>query len=243
MSPPPLTILPTGPDRPARRPSDIFGSFYYLAVAGLLVLVAWLAWFGYQAWSLRDLWRDVAVVHDSTESEGARVAAARRLVTDPRFEPRQVWDILIEDELPPRVRFALADGLPAEVALLEPRVYLGALAGRGSWPSWLRSVLILKAARVAEKGAAWPRGPIETLGTDADPAVRLLASFLAAACFDDPAGRTRIESSRDDATWGEFAVALLGALQADPASRAGHFDEATRQLEANHPDFPKLMGR
>jgi hypothetical protein len=203
----------------------------------LVALIGWVSWFAFRAWSMRDLWSNVAIIHDPRRPLEDRLTAARGVSRDPRVDPRQIWDMLIQDGLPERVRSVLGTGLPEDLVRAEPGVVLGAVASRQDWPASLRLALLLKAAHAVRADGAWPVGPLRDLQVSDDPAIAMLASFVQAACFRDSAARARLERRAGDPTSGEFARRLSWALEANDEHRRDELERAQSWLEANHPAF------
>src|SRR4051812_27063925 len=89
----PFPSLPiVTPDPPRRSDPDKYGGLFYLGAVGLAILVALVGWFAWGAWTHRDIWTNVYVLHDQKHSERDRLQAAYALARDPRVNQRQYWD-------------------------------------------------------------------------------------------------------------------------------------------------------
>ena len=75
------------PTRSAAADREKYGALFYLGVGGLVVIVALVGWFAWQAWSLRDVWTNVYILHDARRSEPDRVQAAYALAQRPAGQP------------------------------------------------------------------------------------------------------------------------------------------------------------
>src|SRR5262249_1328295 len=104
---PKLPIVTLDPARRSER--EKYGGLYVLGIAGLVVIVALVAWFGYGLWSLRDVWANIYLLHDAHRSDAERIQAAYTLSRDPRMTPRQSWDICLRRTLPDLARYLIAE--------------------------------------------------------------------------------------------------------------------------------------
>lgn len=77
---PSLPIL-NNPQVPARSQSEKYGSLFYLGILGLVIVIALVSWFGYRAWTLRDVWARIYVLNDAP-ARGP--PGAGRLCAEPR---------------------------------------------------------------------------------------------------------------------------------------------------------------
>ena len=107
-----------------------------------------IAWFGYSAWTLRDVWAEVYALHDPKRSDAERIASALKLSQDPRVTDRQLMEICLRRDLPDRARYLLAEAVRTEAVAYDPRAYAFKVALSEDWPDWLR--LFLR--------GAWPTG-------------------------------------------------------------------------------------
>lgn len=234
LSPPP----PQAPPPRSRPLSEKYGGLYYLGVGGLIAVVIGLTWFGWSAWSLRAIWRDVYQLHDPSLSEAERIAAAERLSLDPRTTQRQLWDIAFRRDLPTRARWLLTERLNAEAARPDPDGYAKAIAYSEGWPNWFRALLARPLASAAAQGIGLPAGPLEALSGHDDPFVRVFALHArAAGRFDDPQARQKLkEAASGDGPERAVAGSLLEALEGDAANREAKIADAARRLRTDHPD-------
>ena len=104
---PSLPII--NPDLPARSTREKYGLLFTLGILGLMVLVALVGWFAYRAWSLRDVWAGIYVLHDKKEPEEKRLQAAYRLSRESRMEQNQLWEMSLRRGLPELARLVLAE--------------------------------------------------------------------------------------------------------------------------------------
>src|SRR5262249_44674293 len=152
----------------------------YLGTAGLAVIVALVGWFAWQAWSLRDVWADVYVLHDRTRGEAERVGAAYALSRDPRVNQRQLWDVALSRQLPPLAGYVVAEARTAEAGEAAPRAYGAAVARSEGWPVWLRLLLTRPMAYAAALDRPVPRTSLAELTRNPDRATALLATYALA---------------------------------------------------------------
>ena len=236
---PTLPIVTPDPPAPAPAPKrsagERFGGMFYLGIAGLVVMVGLVGWFGWGLWSLREVWSNVYVLHDSSRPERDRIQAAYDLSRDPKVNARQLWDIALERPLPPLARYLIAEALPAATVEDDPRGYVLAVARSEGWPDWLRVLLARPIAYEAVKGGRFPREPLEELAKNPDPAVALWAVFALASPGDEDA-RTRLRGAARPGSFQPMAEHLLTALDAaTPAERNRSLDAATVWLRDHHP--------
>src|SRR5262249_795696 len=112
------------PDPPSRLSGrEKYGGLFYLGVIGLFVLLLLVGWFIWGAWSRRDVGGTVYFLPDRNRSDEERIRAAYALSRDPQVNPRQYWDICLRKPLPELARYLVAEVLPAETALADPRGY------------------------------------------------------------------------------------------------------------------------
>ncbi|WP_165225892.1 hypothetical protein [Aquisphaera insulae] len=235
---PSLPILQGGPptETPRRSQAERYGGLFYLGAGGLLILAGLLGWFGYRAWTLRDVWKDVYVLNDPREPDARRVEAAARLAGDPRVEPRQLWDLALNRRLPARARCMLAEGIGGELVATDPRGFATAVARSPDWPDWLRLALLRPLALASTGGHTLSRERLGELCRGEDPVVRLWALYtLAVQPRPDP--QTVVELERVAASElpeRGLAAIFLEAVRADRAARLGILDRATEWGHAHH---------
>src|SRR3954465_2449948 len=76
------------PDLPRRSTREKYGGALYLGLAGLAAILALVGWFVHGAWSLREVWSNVYVLHDGRRPDAERIRAADALSRDPRVNQR-----------------------------------------------------------------------------------------------------------------------------------------------------------
>jgi hypothetical protein len=229
------------PEEVRRSTREKYGGLFYLGIIGLATVIGLVAWFAHGAWSLRDVWSNVYVLHDSRRPDEARIEAAYALSRDPRVTERQLWDIALLKTLPPLARYVIAEALTAD-AVTDARAYGLSVAKSEGWPDWLRLLLVRPLAYAAAQGRAVPRDSLEELRRNRDPAIALWATFALAAS-DDPNGAAAAALERSATTASEdrsLARLLSAALQASGKPRLDRLDEATLWLRSHHPEAARI---
>jgi hypothetical protein len=238
---PSLPIL--SPNEVRRPDSERFGALFYLAVFGLVVIVALLAWFGWSVWSLRGVWANVYRLHDTGRPEAERVEAAYALAHDPAVNQRQLWDIALRTTVPPLGRYVVAEGLTAEATEADPSGYGAAVARSEGWPVWLRLVLLRPLAYRAALDLPVPRDSLRVLADHDDPSIALWATYaLAAGSRGDPEARKTLrENAGRDGPTQPLARILNAALESTRLDdRLQALDQATLWLRHHQPDAASL---
>jgi hypothetical protein len=242
-APRPLPSLPIiTVDPPPRSQSEKYGLALYLGLGGLAVVLALVGWFGYRAWTMRDVWRSVYVLNDREQPEAARVQAAVDLRRDPRFEPRQSWDLALHRELPELARYILAEGVGADLVAADPLGYASAVARSEGWPDWLRIALARPLAYASAEGHTLSRERLAELCRLSDPQLRLWA-LCALAMQTRPDPEPKIEIDRIAAEPGperELAQFFQKAIAADKPGRIAALDEATAWTRTHHASVSRL---
>jgi hypothetical protein len=226
------------PDPPRLSTREKYGGLFALGVIGLPVVMCLVAWFAWGAWSLRDVWANIYVLHDRDRPDAERIRAAYALSRDPRVNQRQCWDICLRKPLPDLARYVLAEALTGEAASADPRNYALTVARSPGWPPWLRLLLTRPLAYAAAQGVPIPDGPLRELREwSVDPAIGLWADFALAASRsrDLEAEAALREASRRDGPDRALAESLLDALRVEGEARLRRLDEATRLLRTDHP--------
>jgi hypothetical protein len=235
--PPPLAA-------PARGQREKYGALFYLGIAGLVVLVALMAWFGHGLWSNRDIWADVYALNDKTRSEGDRVEAALRLSLNPRLDDGARMEMALRKDLPSLARYLLAESVSTDPVAHDPRSYALAVARSEGWPDWLRLLLACNLAFGAGRGYDIPREALDELKQHPDRMIGLWATYSLAVLrrnSPDPAPSAELEkSAQDSGPTGELAARLLGALRARGGQRERRLDEATFWLRRHHPQAAEI---
>ncbi|MBX6314606.1 MAG: hypothetical protein IRY99_17085 [Isosphaeraceae bacterium] len=225
-----------------RTMADRYGSFYYLGLAGLVVLVGLVAWFGYQIWSLRGVWANIYVLNDPRRPEAERVNAAWALSRDPRVTPRQRWDLCLSRTPPDLGRYLLAESLTSTAVEADPSAYAKAVAYSEGWPIWLRLLLVRPLAYAAGEGERLPNAPLDALRHHHDPIIALWATY-ARSFSQGHTGEALAELRRAAEPGGphrELAALLLEARQARQPDRNAILDRASLWLRTHHPDALRL---
>ena len=240
----PFPVLPiVTPDAPRRGEFEKYGALFYLGIGGLLVMLALVGWFGWQTWSLRDVWTNVYVLHDAQRSERERIQSAYTLAHLPAVNQRQLWDNALSRPLPPLARYILAEGLTADAASDAPRAYVAAVALSEGWPVWLRLILARPLAYAAARGERIPRDSLVKLSQNGDHATALWAVYALAASADaDPAAVAELRKAAEGGSPERlFARNLVKALDATALpERLKALDAATLWLRDHHPDAARL---
>jgi hypothetical protein len=192
---------------------------------------------------MRDIWKNVYILHDGQRPEAERVQAAYSLARDPRATPRQLWEIALRRPLPALARYIVAEGIGASLVDDDPRGYGAAVARSEGWPGWLRVVLTRPLAFAAIEGIAVPSESLEALGRDADPAVALWAAFALAASPEGNANAgsalRAIAASKDPNR--DLALLLVKALDSSGKDeRLEALRNATLWLRDHHPEAAPL---
>lgn len=218
---------------------------FFLGIAGLVVVGALAAWFGYRFWSMRDVWSNIYVLNDAREPEEKRIQAAFALSHDRRVEPRQFWDLSLNRKLPELARYLLAEAIDSELVARDPQGYASAVAMSPDWPSWLRLVLVRPLAYAATRDHAISRERLGELCRRTirdDPAVRLWALYtLAVQNRPDPQTVIEIDRvARADGPYQELAHTLLEAIDSDQPRRIKILDCATAWNREHHPDTSRI---
>ncbi len=229
-------------DAPRLTEREKYGGLFYLGAVGLAVVVAVVGWFGWSVWSLRDVWRDVYVLHDTARSEDERIQAAYRLSRDVRVTDQQRWDIALRRPLPPLARYLVAESLTARFVKSDPREFARVVALSEGWPDWLRALGVRAMAVAAAEGGRFPADALDRLADGPDPSLRPWVEAIRAC--EGEAGRDAADRLRDMAqgTGDDAAIARGLALASASASPEGegHLAEATRLLRTLHPDAARV---
>lgn len=236
--------VPAPAAAPARGQAEKYGGLFYLGIAGLVVLLALIAWFGLGLWSNRDIWADVYALNDPQRAEGDRLDAGLRLALNPRFDDAAKMEMALRKDLPALARYLLAESVSTEPVAHDPRSYSLAVARSEGWPDWLRLLLECNLAFGAGRGYEISREALDELKRHSDPMIGLWATYSLAVLprgGPDPAPAAELETSAQvsDPT-GELAARLLGALRAKGGEREQRLDEATFWLRRHHPQAAEV---
>jgi hypothetical protein len=226
----------------ARSQREKYGSLFYVGIAGLVVLLALLGWFGYSVWSHRDLWADVYVLHDAKRPEIERIRAAYRLSRDDRLSDDARRGMALERTIPDLARYLLAESVSTDEVARDPRAFALAAARSPDWPDWLRLVLARRLAYGAARGYAIPREAVAELAQHSDPMIRVWAYYaFAVTPGADPDMAAELEKAAQapgDAQ--ALAKMLVSDLGGPPASREERLDRATRWMQSHHAQAAKI---
>jgi hypothetical protein len=229
---------------PARGQREKYGALFYLGIAGLVVLLALIGWFGYGLWTNRDIWADVYVLNDAKRPEGDRLDAAVRLSRNPRLDDGARMEMALRKDLPAPARYLLAESVSTELVAHDPRSYALTVARSEGWPDWLRLLLARRLAYGAGRGYTIPREALDELRQQSDPMIGLWATYSLAVLprsGPDPTITAELEKSAQVANpTGELARRLLGALRATGEERERRLDEATGWLRRHHPQASEI---
>ena len=241
LNPGELPAAATGPPRTQR---EKYGGLFYLGIAGLVVLIALVAWFGHGLWSNRDIWADVYVLNDANASERDRLDAALRLSRNPRLDDDAKMEMALRKDLPPLARYLLAEAVSTDPLAHDPRSYALAVARSEGWPDWLRLLLACNLAFGAGRSYDIPREALEELRGHSDRMIGLWATYSLAVLprgGPDRVGSAELENAaHEPGPTAELATRLLAALRASGAARERLLDEATLWLRRHHPQAAEI---
>lgn len=233
--PPPLVVLPSGPPPPRRPSTARYGLLLPLGIVGLVLLVGWVGWFAYRAWTLRDVWQAIAILHDPARPMDRRFAAAKSLAADPRVTEDQIEPMVFDARLPIRARVLLTGGLTRPLTLQQglPR----RMDRADTLPMPIRLALLMRMAEAAEPGVHWPATPLERMGVrGGDEAARVLSLYCRAAALGSAQASSELQEAADADPSGEDLAAILSAaLGTDEQGRLEGLKRAARWLDQNHP--------
>jgi hypothetical protein len=236
--------VPAAATAPPRSQREKYGGLFYLGIAGLVVLIALVAWFGHGLWSNRDIWADVYVLNDASRPEADRLDAALWLARNPRLDDGPRLEMALRKDLPPLARYLLAESVSTELVAHDPRSYALTVARSEGWPDWLRLVLSRRLAYGAGRGYDVPREALEELKRHADPMIGVWATYsLAVLPHGDPDPVTTAELERaaqGEGPTGDLAALLRPGLAATGEERELQLDEATGWLRRHHPQAAEI---
>jgi hypothetical protein len=235
---PNLPIL-NQPPASSRTQAEKYGAAFYLGITGLLVLLAVIGWFVWNAWTLREVWSRIYVLNDPRQSLPNRLAAARALIADPRVSPQQRLDLCLSRTPPAAARFELAMSLDDRVVERDAGAYTRMVAHSAGWPAWLRRALVRPLAYGAGRSRL-PREDVASLAKTDDALTRLWALCALAIAFEDEDAHRALQlaTMRREAEH-EVAVRLEKAARAPVGSDFGRdqLDAASRlTAEAGGPE-------
>ena len=235
---PPFPELPIiTPDPPRLSMSEKYGGLYYFGVVGLVVLMTIVIVFGYTIWVTRDFWSAVIVVHDARRPEADRIRAAWVVAHHPTGNDRQRSDIAFRKDLPPLVRYIVAEGMTSDAIRTDPKGYALMVARSEGWPPWLRLLMARPMAYGVGEGYRIAWEPLDQLRAHPDPAIALWATYTRAVNppGDAPARGSLAESTARPGEFQGLARLLDAAAKAGGEERTRKLDEATAWLRSHHP--------
>jgi hypothetical protein len=236
--------LPATVAAPRRGQREKYGALFYLGIAGLVLLVALIGWFGYGLWSNRDVWADVFVLNDARRAETDRLDAALRLARNPRLDDGSRMETALRKDLPALARYLLAESVSTDLMAHDPRSYAMVVARSDGWPDWLRLLLSRRLAYGAGRGYDIPRDALDELKGHSDPMIGVWATYSLAVLpprGPDPGWISELENvARFQSPAGELAARLVGALRATGDERERRLDEATEWLRRHHPEAAEI---
>jgi hypothetical protein len=217
---------------------------YYVGIAGLVLLIALMAWFGHGLWLNRDIWADVYVLNDARSRETDRLDAALRLARNPRLDDRPRMEMALRKDLPELARYLLAESVSTDLVAHDPRWFAMVVVRSEGWPDWLRLVLARRLAYGAGRGYNIPREALDELQRRSDPMIGLWATYCRAVLphgDPDPGPTAELERAaegRGPAV--DLAARLVGALRKTGDERELRLDEATDWLRRHHPQAAEV---
>jgi hypothetical protein len=228
------------PDPPRRSAAQKYGGLLYLGIAGLVVLIALIARFGYGVWSLRDVFAQIYVVNDPARPDAERIQGAHTLSRDPRLTQRQRLDLCLSRTPPDLARYLLAESLSSKAIRSDRRAHALAVARSEGWPNWLRLLLLRPLAYAAGEGSVVPAEPIAELQRHSDPIIALWATYTQAVSGAENAKAALIQSSKEPGPNRDLARLLVSAFESKQPDRNARLNEATHWLRRHHPEAARL---
>jgi hypothetical protein len=236
---PQLPIITLDPPPPKLSQREKYGGLFYLGIAGLVVVVLLVGRFAWQAWSLRDVWTEIYVLHDSKKPESERILAAYALSRDDRVDAQQRWDIALRKPLPPLSRYLLAETLPSATAKAEPAVFAKVVANSEGWPDWLRLLCVRTMAVAASEGTTFPADALDSLAARPDPLLRLWVDYIrSVSVVGDIAAIARLRNAAEGGS--AIAHELADAIPVGSSDRSTHLEAATRRIRIDCPEAARL---
>lgn len=234
-----LPVVTPDPPPRSRAASEKYGSLYYVGIAGLAVVVGLVVWFGVGLWSLRGVFHEIYILHDSRRSDAERINAAYRLTRDPHFTPAQAWDIALRKDVPPLARYLIAEAWTPALVMENPRRYTLAAMRSREWPGWLRTLALRPIAYAADDGVALPSEALQELPRDDSSAGLWGRYILAARAAGTAEAAPDPQLASFAATPGPvapLASSLQQALRSSGHQRDAWLDRATLQTRGSDPE-------
>ena len=238
---PVLTIVTTDP--PRRSTAERYGALFYMGIGGLLIVLALVTWFGWSAWNLRAVWRNVYVLHEESRPEFERIQAAYDLGHDPNVNQRQLWDIALRKSLPDLARYLIAESLTAEATIADPRAYGIAVSKSEGWPDWLRLLLVRPMTYASALGLPIEKPSLIELSKNPDQFIGLWAKAAIAIgpAHDPEYGALLRGDAFNKSPEQGLAMILVKALDATKEpDRIAALNEATIWVRDQYPEALKV---
>jgi hypothetical protein len=230
------------PDAPRMSQSEKYGGLFYLGIAGLFVVIGLVSWFGWNVWSLRNVWNNVYVLHDSTKGEEERIAAGYALSKDMQVNAQERWDIALRKPLPALARYLLAESWPIDLVSADPEMFAKVVTKSEGWPDWLRLMGARLMAVAAADGTNFDPLVLTALAESKNFNVQVFVDYIRAVATDsDKAAIERLKALASGTTsQAELAKELVAAIEVGSAERAKQLEKATVWLRANDPDLKEI---
>ncbi len=244
--PQPPPAFPTLPivtvDPPRKSQVEKYGSFFYVGIAGLLISLALVGKFAWDAWSLRGVWQNIYILHDEARPAEERIQAAYALSRDGRIVAQQRWDIALRKPLPDLARYLVAESLTTDLVKADPAEFARTVALSEGWPSWLRLLGLRVMALAAAEGTTFPTDSIDGLANGADPLFAPWTDYIRAVSGDgDRAAASRLrERASGNGPGVATARELAQAIEAGSFERTTRLDAATQLIRTESPDAARV---
>ena len=237
---PSLTIITPDPPRLTNR--EKYGSFFYAGIAGLVISLLLVGWFGFSLWTSRDYWAAVLVLNTPERTEAERIQAAWTISHHPIASDRHRVDFALRTDLPILARYILAEDLTVEAFRPDPKGYALMVARSEGWPDWLRLLMVRPMAYAASEGYQVAIDPLNELQESRDPCLAAWASYTRGVMpsGDPEASKVVADLASKPGPVQPLATILDSALKADEKARIEKLDEATLWLRRHHPEAAKL---
>lgn len=219
---PNLPIIPASEVR--KTQAEKYGGLFYLGAVGLALLIGLIAWFGWGVWSLRYVWSNIYVLNDPSRDEATRLAAAKDLVANPDLTPQQRLDLSLSTTAPIAARILIAESIPREAILSDPKAFPRSIAEKEGLPAELRLVYLRQMAFAADWLEKYPEAPLRKLIKDSKGSAVAWGQFCLSATRKpvDPEGLAK--QANDAET--PLLKLLIQAIQVHGAERVRLLNEA-----------------
>ena len=232
---PTLPIVTVDPPRKTQR--EKYGGLFYLGIAGLLISLALVGRFAWDAWSLRGVWQNVYVLHDEKRPADERIRAAYALSRDARVVSQQRWDIALRKPLPDLARYLVAESLTTDTVKSDPPLFARMVASSEGWPDWLRLLGLRAMAVASAEGTTFPVETLDDLAKQPDPLFACWSDYIRSVSVDgDRAAAARLrERAGGSGPDSRTAAELASAIEAGAFERSTRLDAATRLIRTDSP--------